>query len=297
MLTTTGILPTGLLLDTDYYVVTTGLTNTPAGDWIGLSLTPGGAKVAITGLSGVGVHSITLPSELGDPFFGIVRGNGGNWIELVVIADHLDIRGWRLEWMNADLVSNSGTVTFQNHDIWSDLRSGTIITIREDDLSPPGFGVMLSDLSYDPPNGDWWIHANVDDLQVVLQAGFKVDDDDWRMRILDSGLTVIQDFIGEGTALWGGGGGVGNDEVGKLEQDPSAAAATAPPVPAYNDGTSSTFGSENRWAANSSQQDFSALRDAVSASVPALTTKGAALLAALLVGTVFWLARRGLSAV
>ena len=41
MLTTTGILPTGLLLDTDYYIVTTGITNTPAGSWISLSLTPG----------------------------------------------------------------------------------------------------------------------------------------------------------------------------------------------------------------------------------------------------------------
>jgi hypothetical protein len=292
MLTTTGALPTGLLLNTDYYIVTTGLVNTPADDWIGLSLTPGGAKVDISG-AGFGTHSITLPSELGDPFLGVVRGNGGNWIELVVITDHLDIRGWTLEWMNAD--PDAGSVVFQPHTIWSDLRSGTIITIREDDLSPPGFGVLLTDLSYDPANGDWWIHANVDDLNVVLQTGFKVDDDDWRMRILDESSGVVQDWIGEGTALWGGGGGVGNDEVGKLEQDPSAAAATAPPVPAYNDGTTSTFGAPNRWSMNTLEQDFSTLRAVAAPPIPAVTTKAAVALATALVGVGLWLARRRMS--
>jgi hypothetical protein len=291
-LTSTGALPTGLLLDTDYYIVTTGLTNTPAGDWIGLALTPGGAKVDITG-TGFGTHSITLPSELGDPFLGVVRGNGGNWFELVVIADHLDIRGWTLEWTNAD--PDGGTIGFQQHAIWSDLRSGTIITIREDDLSPPGFGVLLTDLSYDPENGDWWIHANVDDFTVLSQNGFKTDDDDWRMRILDEGLSVIQDYIGEGTALWGGGGGVGNDEVGKLEQDPSAAAATAPPVPAYNDGTTSTFGAPNRWSMNTMEQDFSTLRAVATPPVPSLTSKAAVLLASLIVGSGLWLGRRRMS--
>jgi hypothetical protein len=297
-LTTTGTLPAGLLLDTDYYIVNIGLTNTPTNDWIGLSLTPGGAKVSIAGASGGGAHTVTLPHDLGDTFFGVVRGNGGNWIELVVIADHLDIRGWRLEWTNVD--PDSGSITFcdavtalcDNHGIWSDLRSGTIITIREDDLSPPGYGILPTDLSYDPENGDWWIHANVDDFTVVRQLGFKVDDDDWRMRILDAQPTLIHDFVGAGSILWGGGGGVGNDEVGKLEQDPSAAAAEYFPVPAYNDGTSSTFGSENRWAANSLEQDFSALRSVIAVPVPALATKGAALLASLLLGTVFWLARR-----
>ena len=310
-LTTTGTLPAGLSIDTDYYIVNSGLTNTPADDWIGLSLTPGGAKVDITGATGGGTHTLTLRHDLGDSFFGVIQGNGGNWIELVVIADHLDIRGWTLEWMNAD--PDFGSITFQSHDIWSDLRAGTIITIREYE---PEYGELHTDLSYDPSRGDWWIHADIDDLDVLAQAGFKVDDDDWRMRIWDGaidcttnpsppparfctgvGATVlIQDSIGEGTALWGGGGGVGNDEVGKLEQDPSAAAATAPPVPAYNDGTSSTFGSQNRWAANTLQQDFSKLRPFV-LSVPALTMKGTALLVGLLVGSVFWLARRRVSAV
>ena len=29
-----------------------------------------------------------------DCYFGRVQGNGGDWFELVVITDHLDMRGW-----------------------------------------------------------------------------------------------------------------------------------------------------------------------------------------------------------
>lgn len=287
-LTTTGTLPAGLSPDTDYYVVNTGLTNTPVSDWIGLSLTPGGAKVDITGASGGGTHTMKLPPEEGDSFFGVVEGNGGNWIELIVIADHLDIRGWELEWTNADAAPacNAGTVTFAALDAWSDLRSGTVITVSES---------LSDDLSYDPGRGDWWINANHEEVAASHTPCFKVDNDDWRMRILDEGSAVIQDWVGEGSALWGGGG-VGSNEVGKLEEDPSAAAASAPPVPAYNDGTSSTFSSENRWSAGTMQQDFSGLRPLV-LSVPALTTKGTALLVGLLLGSVLWLARRRLFAV
>lgn len=295
-LTSTGTLPGGLSLGTDYYIVNTGLTNSPASAWIGLSLTPGGAKVDITSATG-GIHTIGLSDSL----FGFVQGNGGNWIELVVIADHLDIRGWTLEWHNAD--PDQGTIFFQSHSIWSDLRSGTIITIREDDIYS---GQILSDLSYDPQNGDWWIHANVDDLAVLGQTGFKTDNDNWSMRIWDGAVScppapsvcsgvgstvVIQGWVGESTPLWGGTGGVGNNEVGKLEQDPSAAAATYPPAPMYNDGVSSTFSSENVWSGGTGQQDFSALRAGVT-SVPSLTPKGAALLAGLLLGSVFWLSCR-----
>jgi hypothetical protein len=208
----------------------------------------------------VGDASLLDGGDTVDPFFGAVLGNGGNWVELVVTQDHLDIRGWTLEWENAD--PDAGSVTFADAAIWSDLRSGTIITIREDDLMPPGYGALATDLSYDPAGGDWWIHANVDDLSVVEQAGFKVDNDDFRMRILDDGDFLIQDWVGEAETLWAGSG-INSEEVGKLEQDPSAAAATTPPVPNYQDGSSSTFGAPNQWDGGASMQDFTLLRSVV----------------------------------
>ena len=35
-----------------------------------------------------------------DPFLGRIDGNGGNWFELVVTSDHLDVRGWTLRVTN-----------------------------------------------------------------------------------------------------------------------------------------------------------------------------------------------------
>jgi len=76
---------------------------------------------------------------------GRIEGNGGNWIELVVIADHLDIRGWQLRWAEpgatdtngmdvwkGDASVEQGILTFSaTAPLWSDLRAGTILTISE----------------------------------------------------------------------------------------------------------------------------------------------------------------------
>jgi hypothetical protein len=126
-----------------------------------------------------------------DSHFGRVLGNGGNWIELVVTQDHLDVRGWTLQWVetlkrnrpgNPDavppippvIVTNGqsiwfpdgavlqGTVTFADHPTWSDLRKGTILTICEhgQDLNvDEGSRGKDPDFTLDPCRGDWWINA------------------------------------------------------------------------------------------------------------------------------------------
>ena len=65
-----------------------------------------------------------------DSYFGRVRGNGGDWFELVVIKDHLDIRGWQLDVYDNKLLDE--TLTLTSNPIWQDLRAGTIITVSED---------------------------------------------------------------------------------------------------------------------------------------------------------------------
>src|SRR5262245_27588252 len=60
-----------------------------------------------------------------DAAFGRVLGNGGDWFELVVIADHLDMRGWKLDLCDNG-VCNEQLVLSQNA-LWADLRAGTII--------------------------------------------------------------------------------------------------------------------------------------------------------------------------
>jgi len=130
---------------------------------------------------------------------GRIQGNGGNWVELVVTQDHLNIQGWSLRWVStdknkankADKVHNywygsnayeQGIITFSSSaGIWSDLRAGTIITLSQKQLiavdttpdgssnrnftdSPlPSAAEVNIDLStnttYNPAANDWWIHA------------------------------------------------------------------------------------------------------------------------------------------
>ncbi|MEI6273027.1 MAG: hypothetical protein WCQ03_06100, partial [Phycisphaerae bacterium] len=95
-----------------------------------------------------------LTTVVGDPFKGVdtylgrILGNGGNWVELVVTQDHLDIRGWKLRWAETLNTATNGTdlwygnggveqgiVTFSNNIAWSNLRAGTILTVCEFDAS------------------------------------------------------------------------------------------------------------------------------------------------------------------
>jgi len=130
---------------------------------------------------------------------GRIEGNGGDWLELVVIVDHLNIQGWQLRWAETgvgdttgadlwygDADVEQGIIMFSSTAaIWSDLRKGTIITIGErgavevdtdwfgsdrnltDGLSPGEVDMTIdlqTDLSYRPvfeaPDEDWWLHVS-----------------------------------------------------------------------------------------------------------------------------------------
>ena len=42
-----------------------------------------------------------------DLFFGTIEGNGGNWFELLVVDDLVDMRGWQLVWEEDELVGDT----------------------------------------------------------------------------------------------------------------------------------------------------------------------------------------------
>lgn len=195
-----------------------------------------------------------------DSYFGRVQGNGGDWFELVVIQDHLDMRSWRLtiSWLEG-LSRVSEVLNLSNHSIWSDLRSGTIITISED---------LPDDVSYnpiynpqDPQAGDWWINvrANADygSGTYIENQNFPVNNDDWQLTVKTATNIIQFGPCGEGVAP---NAGVNPTEIFRLEADPSASVTRDSVY--YDDGISlSTFGSPNQWG--SSVQDFSQLRSVV----------------------------------
>lgn len=191
------------------------------------------------------------------------KGNGGDWIELVVTQDNLDIRGWHLDWDNDDNVPKSGTITFTSHPLWSSLAAGTIITIRNE-AGTTGTPVPANP-SYNPVCGegaDWHIEIQALDTRFVTQAGthaFQTDNDGWRMKIMN-GSSTIQTWVGEpgsGCVLCTGGG-INSEEVGKLEQDPSSAAANSGAN--YQDGSCSSYGEPNCWNSGVDTQCFDSLR-------------------------------------
>lgn len=179
-----------------------------------------------------------------DTYFGRVLGNGGDWFELVVITDHLDMRNWMLDIYSDGLLDE--TISFTNHALWSDLRSGTIVTISED---------VPDDVSYDPAGGDWWINVQANDAAsgtYIENSSFPVDSSNWQLRIRNAAGTIVFGPAGEGVSP---ASGVSGSEVFRLEADPSASITAASGD--YDDADDiSTFGAPNQWG----MQAFADLR-------------------------------------
>jgi hypothetical protein len=185
-----------------------------------------------------------------DSYFGRVPGNGGDWFELVVIKDQLDMRGWQLDtFINGKL---DKTLILTAHPVWSNLRSGTIITVAQK---------VPSDISYDPAAGDWWINVEASkeaDGLYITASNFDVSSNNWQLRIRNVAGTVVFGPAGEGVSPRSG---VGSTEVFFLKGDPDAS-VTSNSADYDTNKRFSTFGAPNRWGV----QDFNDLR-------PALTPK------------------------
>ncbi|HUN81053.1 MAG TPA: CotH kinase family protein, partial [Phycisphaerae bacterium] len=219
----------------------------------------GGTKVILNEYNGVSPSNF-LKSNGSDSFFGRILGNGGDWFELVVTTDHLDMRGWKLF-----ITDNTGsgsqtnqTLTLTSHAIWSDLRSGTIITVSED---------LADDVSYNPLAGDWWINVRANNAGTgtyITASNFSVSNDNWQLTIKDAQNNVVFGPAGEGIQPISG---VGNDEVLRLDESPSPFIY---PHSNYLDVASSTFGSPNTISSGGTQ-DFSTLRSVLQTCTDPLT--------------------------
>ena len=204
-----------------------------------------------------------------DSYFGRIMGNGGDWFELVVITDHLDMRNWKLDIYQGGFYDE--TLQLTDHTIWSDLRSGTIITVSED---------LESDISYNPPAGDWWINVKTGGIY-ISGFNFVVNNNDWQLGIRDANNSVIFGPAGEGTSPCR----VGNTEIFRLEATPDE--FIAPNSPDYDDGKYlSTFGSANRWG----RQDLLQLHSVVaeSSSISLLDPNGPEIIMGSTIHTITW---------
>jgi hypothetical protein len=192
-----------------------------------------------------------------DSYFGRIPGNGGDWFELAVIKDHLDMRGWQLDTFVSGKLDK--TLTLTAHPIWLDLRAGTIITVAQN---------VPSDISYDPAAGDWWINVqacNGADGKYISATSFTVSNKNWQLRIRNVAGAVIFGPAGEGVAP---NAKVGSTEVFVLKADPTA--SITPNSPNYDTSKKfSTFGAPNRWGV----EDFNNLRPVIAPKPASITVQ------------------------
>ncbi len=171
-----------------------------------------------------------------DTYFGRQKGNGGSWLELVILKDKTDLRKSVLK--ISDSNSNHYIGRLPNIDILSKVRSGTILTISEEP----------TDLSYNPfdsCSADWTLNLNKDDLTTIEGSFFTNDNGLIVSMVSGSGDVIIMPDSGEGV----NSNVIGKREIFKLKKDP--AIDVAPNDKAYGDDFNrkarSTFGSENHW--------------------------------------------------
>ena len=196
------------------------------------ALPANGAQVILNEYNAVGGSKQLDDGAGADSFFGTVDGNGGNWFELLVIEDHVDMRGWQFQWAEDEEVSPgvtaAGTITLSEDTIWSDLRSGSIVTMIETINGAGAEKNTATDVSYDPHAGDWWINVATQEEQAKGTSAlattttndgnagdFSVGKDHWQLTIVDSAGDVVFGPVGEG-AEWAGGN-VNSEEAGSLE--------------------------------------------------------------------------------
>lgn len=208
-------------------------------------------------------------SDKRDTYFDRIEGNGGDWFELVVVGDGtagstVDMRGWEIR-IDEDGGTGKGHLKLSDHDYWSNVTAGTILTfIETEDADGQGIDTSTEILKVDNLLTEGWAWTNIyaDDPVYIdtddpdHDPSYPITGDDTQLVIFQSdGTTVVFGPAGEGISP---SGGVGSREVFKLEADPSSSITET--SASYTDGTSSSFGGPNPWTTNdvSFRQDFSA---------------------------------------
>jgi len=187
-----------------------------------------------------------------DTYLGRVMGNGGSWFELVVVED-VDMRNWRLSWINNDDADFEGNILLSDDAFWAHVRAGTIITFIQDGTEQGGKDTD-KELDY---LDDWWVNICTTQEQATHNAGspwlarvephadtgqFKTGAESWILFIYDQADKLEFGPCGEGEYVANAKRKVGGSEMFYLYDDPNASIT---PYSNYDNGWESSFGSAN----------------------------------------------------
>lgn len=196
-----------------------------------------------------------------DKYFRRVLGNGGQWVEFVVLGNGgvgtLDMRGWSVEIGTSKGYGYEARnkLVLSNHADWQAVPSGTILTFIDKNTAQGGkdSGFALRDTR--TSTGDIWTNIWMGDTSYVTYtligtaSGILIDNNNTQFRVKDLAGRVIFGPGGEGIAPRSG---TNSREVFELEANPTpsvspAFASTATLFGYGTGGSESTFGFPNRW--------------------------------------------------
>ncbi len=225
-----------------------------------------------------------------DSHFGRVPGNGGQWVEFVVMGGGtaasapVDMRGWTI-----DVVGNGPTrsIVLSQDPYWQSVIPGTILTFTVANSANGGLDTGIHRVSSRHTSGHVWTNVWIFDPHLVNQSAstfvtdLGIDSDDTRFAVRNAGGSILYGPSGEGIAsVQGAPGdllGVSSREVLRLQDNP--APGVDPLLGNYNDAdNSSTFGAPNTWGGAPTVQSFAAYAAAATppqfSSQPVVTAFG-----------------------
>lgn len=205
-----------------------------------------------------------------DPFFGRISGNGGAWFELIAIGDGTagsttDLRGWTIQ---VDSTSTNRTLKLSNHDAWSAVPAGTILTFTALNTCQGGLDTHLHKTSNLTVSGTVWSNVWMYDPYLIDQISSShpttpaVSNDNTQITLLNASDVITYGPSGEGIGAKDTSNNllpdsnitVSDTEMYKREQNPNILVDSF--LDSYEDGGSSTFGQANKWSGGLMTQSF-----------------------------------------
>ena len=245
-----------------------------------------------------GVIPVPADGDGADTFFGTADGNGGDWLELVVVgngsAGTTDLRGWKIEiddGAGAKFVADEVIILSQDA-YWATVPNGTILTFTERTTAEGGLDTWIHKVNrlgqaggsaegngaYAWSNIHYLDPVYIDQTVSTFGDGLGISSNNTQIRISKprSGTAgqfdVVAGPVGEGVQPLAG---VNNTEVLELEIDPTP--FVSPYLPdvvtdtttfIYDDGNGSTFGSPNSFSGGTEYQNFGPYRSTNQNSAP-----------------------------
>ncbi len=217
-----------------------------------------------------------------DSFFGRVAGNGGQWVEFVVVGGGsaaspvVDMRGWTIEVLDA---TGTRSIVLSQDPYWQSVVPGTILTFTASNAASGGLDTELHRTGARHNLGYLWSNVWVFDPNLIDQsastitADLGIGSDDTRFVVKNPLGNVIYGPSGEGVASAEGTPGVllGVNSTETLRLQANPAPTVDPLFGVYNDADSgSSFGARNVWGSGPTVQSFAAF--VFGNSPPAITS-------------------------